>query len=130
MEIFGFEIKKKKEIQSKGAIVAPSVDDGSTMMTSGTAGYYGMTVDIEGIIKNENDLIRRYREIAQYSDCDNAIEDIVNESIVANSDESPVEVVLDDVDLSESIKNKIREEFKNVLKLYKFNQKGHDMFRS
>ena len=130
MEIFGFEIKKKKENQPKGAVVAPSTDDGSTVITSGAAGYYGMTVDIEGIIKNENDLIRRYREIAQYSDCDMAIEDIVNEAIVANSDESAIEVVLDDVELSESIKNKIREEFANVLKLYKFNIKGHDMFRS
>lgn len=130
MDIFGFEIKRKKEKEQKGAIVAPASDDGSTVMTSSASGYYGLTVDIEGVIKNENDLIRRYRQIAQYSDCDSAIEDIVNEAITANDDESPVDIVLDDVELSESIKNKIRDEFSSILKLYKFNEKGHDMFRS
>ena len=89
-----------------------------------------MTVDLEGVIKNENDLIRRYREVSQYGDCDNAVQDIVDEAIVANNDESPIEIVLDDIKLSESIKTKIREEHDNILKLYKFNSRGHDIFRS
>ena len=91
MEIFGFEIKKKQLKKAGGDIVAPSVDDGSTLISTlgAAAAYYGMTVDLEGVIKNENDLIRRYREISQYGDCDNTIEDIVNESIVTNSDKSP-----------------------------------------
>ena len=130
MDIFGFEIKRKKEKEQKGAIVVPASDDGSTVMTSSTSGYYGLTVDIEGVIKNENDLIRRYRQISQYSDCDSAVEDIVNEAITANNDESPVDIVLDDVDLSDNIKKAIREEFSQVMRLYKFNEKGHDMFRS
>jgi len=132
MDIFGFEIKKKEIKKTGSEVVAPSSDDGSTLITTlgAAAAYYGMTVDLEGVIKNENDLIRRYREVAQYGDCDNAIEDIVNESIVANSDESPVEIVLDDVKLSTSIKGKISEEFEAILKLYKFNNKGHDIFRS
>ena len=130
MDIFGFEIKRKKDQQPKGAVVAPAVDDGSTLIASNTAAYYGATLDLEGTIKTENDLIRRYRQIAQYSDCDSAIEDIVNEAITANSDESPIDIVLDDVELSEGIKNKIRDEFENVLKLYRFGSKGHDMFRS
>ena len=88
------------------------------------------SVDLEGVIKNENDLIRRYREISQYGDCDNAIEDIVNEAIVANNNESPVDVVLDDVNLSSSVKKMITDEFKEILKLYKFGSKGHDIFRS
>ena len=105
MEIFGFEIQKKKVKRAQGTeVVTPAPDDGSTIISTlgAAAAYYGMTVDLEGVIKNENDLIRRYREISQYGDCDNAVEDIVNEAIVANSNESPVEVVLDDVDLSSS----------------------------
>ncbi|NDB58983.1 portal protein, partial [bacterium] len=69
-------------------------------------------------------------EVSQYGDCDNAVEDIVNEAIVANSDESPVEIVLDDVKVSTSIKKLMTDEFDNILKLYKFNFKGHDIFRS
>jgi len=132
MEIFGFEIAKKKLKKTGSEVVTPSSDDGSTLITTlgAAAAYYGMTVDLEGVIKNENDLIRRYREVSQYGDCDSAIEDIVNESIVANSDESPIEIVLDDVNLSTSIKDRIREEFANILKLYRFNSKGHDIFRS
>ena len=132
MDIFGFEIKKKPIKRTGGEVVTPSVDDGSTLISTlgAAAAYYGMTVDLEGVIKNENDLIRRYREVSQYGDCDNAVEDIVNEAIVANNDESPVEIVLDDVKLSSSIKDKIRDEHDTILKLYKFNFKGHDIFRS
>ena len=132
MDIFGFEIRKKQVKRGGDEVVAPAADDGSTVISTlgAAAAYYGMTVDLEGVIKNENDLIRRYREVSQYGDCDNAIEDIVSEAIVANSDEAPVEVVLDDVKLSSSIKTKITEEFKEVLKLYKFNSRGHDIFRS
>jgi hypothetical protein len=132
MEIFGFEIKKKELKRGPSEVVTPAADDGSTIISTlgAAAAYYGMTVDLEGVIKNENDLIRRYREVSQYGDCDNAVEEIVNEAIVANSDESPVEVVLDDVKLSAGIRNRIREEFETILKLYKFGQRGHDIFRS
>jgi hypothetical protein len=132
MEIFGFEIRKRQLKRTDSEVVAPAADDGSTIISTlgAAAAYYGMTVDLEGVIKNENDLIRRYREVSQYGDCDNAVEDIVNEAIVANPDESPVDIVLDDVNVSSSIKNKIREEHNNILKLYKFNSRGHDIFRS
>src|SRR6056300_330574 len=104
MDIFGFEIKRKNDKQPKGAVVAPAVDDGSTLIASNTAAYYGATLDLEGTIKTENDLIRRYRQVAQYSDCDSAIEDIVNESITATQDESPIDIVLDAVDIPEGLK--------------------------
>jgi hypothetical protein len=135
MEIFGFEIaRKKNQTQRRQGteVVTPASDDGSTVISTlgAAAAYYGMTVDLEGVIKNENDLIRRYREVSQYGDCDNAVEDIINEAIVANNDEQPVEVVLDDIKLSSSIKDKIAEEFKEILKLYKFSHRGHDIFRS
>lgn len=128
MELFGFQIKRKTPQQPVGSIVAPTADDGSTVVSS-AASYYGLVVDLEGVVKNENDLIRRYRESAQYADCDQAIEEIVNEAIVADSEKAPVTVVLDDVKLSESIKTKIRDEFDQILRLYKFDDRGHDMFR-
>lgn len=130
MEVFGFEIKRRKqqEQEGSGSVIPPTPDDGSTVVNSAAA-YYGLVVDLEGVIKNENDLIRRYRETAQYADCDAAIEDIVNEAIVADPTDKPVTVVLDDLKLSNSIKTKIREEFDQILRLYKFDQRGHDMFR-
>lgn len=129
MNVFGFEIKRKKlPEQEIGSVVTPTPDDGSTIVNSAAA-YYGLVVDLEGAAKNENDLIRRYRESAQYADCDAAIEDIVNEAIIADSNLKPITVVLDDLKVSESIKTKIRDEFDEVCRLYKFSDRGHDMFR-
>jgi len=75
-------------------------------------------------------LIRRYREVAQYSDCDGAIEDIVNEAIVADESHKSVEIVLDEVKVSDNIKTKIREEFDNVLRILKFDERAHETFRA
>ena len=132
MELFGLEIKRKQGKQEKAlSVVPPAADDGSTVLSSVNAGaYYGMVLDVEGIIKNENDLIRRYREISQYADCDSAIEDIVNEAIIAESDKEPVELVLDDLKVSQTIKDKMLDEFDNVLRLLKFEERGHDIFRT
>ena len=130
IELFGFEIKKKQE-KEIGSVVTPTPDDGSTVVSSAaSASYYGIVVDLEGVVKNENDLIKRYREVAQYPDCDSAIEDIINEAVVVDDTTSPVKIKLDELDVSEPIKKKIRDEFKEILKLYKFDMKGHEIFRS
>ena len=129
MQLFGFEIRKKEAVenQERVSVVSPSSDDGSTVVASASA-YYGMVMDIEGVVKNENDLIRRYREVAQYADTDAAIEDIVNESII--SEDGSIKLDLDNVKLSDGIKKKMQDEFTNVLRLFKFSDKGHDIFRS
>jgi hypothetical protein len=88
-----------------------------------------MVVDLDASLKNENDLIRRYREIAQYTDCDAAIEDIVNEALISDETKQPVEIILDDLKVSGGIKNKITDEFREVLRLLKFNDRGHEIFR-
>ena len=129
-EIFGFKIERKSE-EKPGAKVPvftlPENDDGS-MMVSG-AGAYGSYMDLEGQYKNEVDLILKYREMGQTSDCEIAIDNIVNEAIVVDGIKSPVTLVLDKTDLSEGIKNKIRNEFDTVLDLLNFNNYGHDIFR-
>ena len=117
MQIFGFEIKRKGEQQDIGSVVPPTIEDGSTVVSASTASYYGMVMDLDTIIKNENDLIRRYREVSQYADCDMAIEDIINEAIISENDDSTVKINLDQMDVSEKIKTRIREEFSYILKL-------------
>ena len=128
MQIFGFEIQRKK-VEPQLTPVAPSHEDGATVVTS-AGGYYAQMMNLEATIRSENDIIRRYREIAQYPDCDSAIDDIANEAIIAEEDEIPVEIILDDLKLSSGIKKKITEEFYQVMRLLKFDQKGHDIFRN
>jgi hypothetical protein len=127
MQLFGFEIRKKEIQKEQGSVVSPTSEDGSTVVASASA-YYGMVMDIEGIVKNENDLIRRYREVAQYADTDAAIEDIVNEAII--SEDGSIKLDLDKVKLSDAIKKKMQDEFQNVLYLLRFSDRGHDIFRS
>ena len=132
MQIFGFEIKRKDD-QALPSVVPPSPQEtGATVVNTGVnaGGHYGMVMDLEGVIKNENDLIRRYREVAQYSDCDGAIEDIVNEAIVADEMRRSVEIILDEVSVSDSIKKKIKEEFDNICRVLKFDERAHEIFRS
>ena len=129
MNVFGFEIKRKQQPQRQ-SIVAPSSDDGATVVTSAAAGYYAQVMTLDAQIKNENDLIRRYREIALYPDTDSAIEDITNEAIVADEDAPPIRILLDDVKVSAGIKTKITDEFQNILNLLKFDERGHDIFRT
>ena len=128
MNVFGFEIKRKQQAQQM-SVVPPSSDDGATVVNS-AAGYYAQVMNLDTIIKNENDLIRRYREIALYPDTDSAIEDITNEAIVVDDDCQSIKIILDDVKVSAGIKSKITDEFQNVLNILKFDERAHDIFRT
>lgn len=125
---FGFKLKRKQE-QPVAAVVSPGKEDGTSIVGSDAAAHYMQILDLEATIKNENDLIRRYRETAMYPAVDTAIEDIINEAIAAEEGQKPVRILLDDVQVPESIKKKILEEFDTIVKLLKFKANAHDMFR-
>jgi len=132
-ELFGFEIKRKeqeKEDAKKQSFVAPLEDDGSSYIQAG-GGYFGQYVDMSGTegAKSEADLIRRYRDIAMHPECDAAIEDIINESIVSDTKAAPIELITDDLELPDTVKKMVREEFDNIVELLQFNHYGHETFR-
>jgi hypothetical protein len=127
-ELFGFRITRANQSKSSDAFTAPTTDDGTLDVVSG-GGHYASVLDFDGRDRNDLDLIRRYRDIAQQPECDSAIEDIVNESVVSDERDQSVSVSLDRLDVSPKIKHKIREEFNEVLRLLDFNAKGHDIFR-
>ena len=129
-EIFGFKIERKSEEEPNARIPAfalPENEDGSMMIAGG--GAYGSYLNMEGAYKSEVDLIFKYREMSSLSDCEIAIENIVNEAIVAGKGERPVNILLDNTGLTESIKTKIRNEFDVILDLLNFNNFGHEIFR-
>ena len=126
-DLFGFEIKRKNK-KIIPSVVKPA-PDGSTVVDSAVSAYYGMSYDITGSIKSENDLLKRYRDISSIADCSTAIDEIVNEAIITDHLKKSVEINLDDLELSKSIKDKITEEFENILKLYNFSENGYDLFR-
>ena len=130
-ELFGFSLdkdnQKNKEQQRLISPVAPNNDDGTVTISAG--GYYGQYVDIEGISKNEFEMIRKYREVSLHPEVDSAIDEVVNEAIVADGDDSPVEIELSNLEVSDSIKKRIREEFKEVKRLIQFDKKCYHIFR-
>jgi hypothetical protein len=128
-EFFGFEIKRKGGQEPIRPSFVPSTDeDGAGVIQAG--GHFGAYVDLDGDkAKSEIDLIFKYRDVATQPECDAAIDDIVNEAIVGDHDDSPVKLVLDEVETSDSIKEAVTEEFNTVLKLLNFNSYAHDIFR-
>ena len=127
--LFGFSIEGEGK-NPPGVIspVPPNKNDGEESYIS--SGFFGSYVDIEGVYRNENELIRRYRSMALYPECDSAIEDIVNEAIVADTNNSPVTIELSNLNASDGIKKKVREEFKFILELLDFDKKAHEIFRN
>ena len=127
-ELFGFSITKlKAKADPKQSFTTSQADDGTQTVAAG--GFLGSYMDMEGTAKTEQDLIRRYREIAIHPECDMAIEDIVNEAIVANELKDAVRINLTDLPYGKEVRRKIEDEFVEVLKLLNFNTKGHDIFR-
>ena len=129
-KLFGFSIEDNDSKKSPGVVspIPKSNEDGVDHYL--TSGFFGSYVDIEGVYKTEYDLIKRYREMALHPECDGAIEDIVNEAIVSDLNDSPVQIDLDNLNAGDSLKKKIREEFKTVLELLDFDKKCHEIYRN
>ena len=124
-ELFGFKITRAKD--EGESFTLPTSDDGTIEVAGG--GFFSSVLDTDGRDKTENDLIRRYRDIAIQPECDSAIEDIVSEGIASNEYDAPVALRLDRLEYSTKVKKRIHEEFDRVLQLLDFNVKGHDIFR-
>ena len=128
-ELFGFNITQvKPKTDPKQQFSQPQAEDGTQVVAAG--GFFGSYLDMEGTAKTEQDLIRRYREIALHPECDMAIEDIVNEAITSNENRQSVKVITDQLgQYSSKIRARIESEFSEVLRLLQFNTRGHDLFR-
>jgi hypothetical protein len=128
-ELFGFTIQKSQKDQglSGKTFTDPTPDDGAIEIAGG--GFFSSVLDTDGRERSDIDLIRRYRDISMQSECDAAVEDIVNEGIISNLNDIPVNIDLTNLPYSDKIKKRIRTEFMEVLRLLNFNEKGHDIFR-
>jgi hypothetical protein len=136
-KLFGFQItneKTKKQEEPKDisnitekSFALPQNDDGAVTLQTGA--YFGTYVDLEGVVRNEIELITRYREMAMQPELETAIDDIVNEAIVMQGHEEPLTINIDDLKVSDTIKKRIREEFENILRMLNFGNMGSELFR-
>ncbi len=128
-KLFGFSIEDTEPLSPSTVSPVPqNNEDGVDHYMS--SGFFGSYVDIEGVYRTEFELIKRYREMALHPEVDSAIEDIVNEAIVSDTNDTPVQIDLDNLNASDGIKKKIRNEFKYILDLLDFDKKSHEIYRN
>jgi hypothetical protein len=134
MRIFGFEIRRPEDDEDirkqPMSFVEPLNDDGAITIGNSNAlgGFYGMMLDMEGAAKTESELVTKYRSMAMQTEITQAVDEVVNEAISIDSHEKVVEVVLDSTELPDKVKERIIEEFDNVLSLLDFSNNAYDIF--
>ena len=127
IDLFGYSIGKKEETPpTMQSFAPPTNDDAAVAVTEG--GFFGTSIDLEQSTKTETALITRYRDMALQPECQRAIDDVVNEAIVSDDKGAPIEIVLDDVEQPDEVKERIREEYEGILNLLQFNNKAYDIF--
>jgi len=126
-QLFGFSLERAKKVPKGPSFVQKDSLDGSQPIVGG--GYYGYSVDFDGTVRNDYELITRYREMVLQPECDSAVDDVVNETICGNFDDVPIAVELSNLKQSEKIKKLIREEFDEILRLLDFDNRSYEIFR-
>lgn len=136
MRLFGFQFGSSGEEgnQNVKSFIPPqgsgsTIQVSSTGMATGGSFYLGMDNKAFETIESENALIKKYREIQMIPDVDFAIDEIANDSIVADELEPPVELNLDDVEYSEKIKEKMFDAFDDIIEMLDFKRNGGDIFK-
>ena len=128
-KLFGFSIEDTEPLSPTTVSPVPQNDeDGVDQYMS--SGFFGSNVDLEGVYRTEFELIKRYREMALHPEADSAIEDIVNEALVSDLNDAPVQIDLENLNASDGIKKQIRDEFKFIVDLLDFDRKAHEIYRN
>ena len=125
-QLFGFQINRKEKGRGQSP-VPPNADDGVNVAAGG---YFGTYVETDAQARNEYDLIKRYRDMSLHPECDSAIDDIVNEFVVSDSNDTCVNIDLTNLQVGASVKKRIREEFEYIKRLLNFDMRAHELIRN
>lgn len=132
MKIFGFEIKREGEeddVKQPVSFAEPINTDGAITVGNAMGGFYSTLLDMEGAAKSESELITRYRNVAAQPELAQAVDEIVNEAIAVDTDDDVVQIVLDDTDLPDKVKDRLIEQFEEILTLFDFSANSYDIFQ-
>ena len=130
MKIFGFEIKREEDdaVNEPVSFAEPQNDDGAITIGNAMGGFYNTMLDMEGTAKTESELVTKYRAMAMQPELAQAVDEVVNEAINIDTYDQVVEIVLDETDLPDKVKEKVSEEFNNILGLLDFTNNAYDIF--
>ena len=125
-QLFGFQINRKDKDRGQSP-VPPNAEDGVAVAAGG---YFGTYVETDAQARNEYDLIKRYRDMSLHPEVDSAIDDIVNEFVVSDSNDTCVEIELSNLEVGATVKKRIREEFEHIKRMLNFDMKAHELIRN
>lgn len=131
MKIFGFEIKREgegEELNQAVSFAEPQNDDGAITVGNALGGFYGTMLDMEGSAKTESELVTKYRHMAMQPEISQAIDEVINEAISVDTYDKVVEIVLDETELPDKIKEAVSREFDEVMNLLDFSNTAYDLF--
>ena len=126
MELFGFEFKRKVQVDPQPSFAPRETEDGAVVVAAG--GSFGTYVDLDGTVRTEAELVTKYREMSLQPECDAAIDEIVNETM-AIDEKYIVKIDLDQLEIKENIKKAVRDEFENILNILDFNRHAYEIYR-
>lgn len=131
MRLFGFEIRRDEDKEDKQPLsfVEPNNDDGALTVGTALGGSYGMMLDMEGSAKTESELVTKYRTMLIQPEISQAVDEVINEAISIDSHEKVVEIILDDTELPDKVKDRISDEFEEILRILDFSNNGYDIFQ-
>lgn len=130
MRLFGFEIKRPEEdANDVKPFAIPVNDDGAINVGTALGGSYGLLFNMEATFKSESDLVTQYRSMAMQPEVRFAVDNVVNDAISIDAENNIVKIILDDVELGDKTKERIYEEFDNILKLLDFSNNAYEIFQ-
>jgi hypothetical protein len=108
------------------------MDGALNIQYAGAGGYWGYTIDLDGTVVDDFQLINRYREMQIVAEVDEAIDQIINELVIQDAGRMPVTLDLDYIDeslLDEMTKIRLQSEFDSLLKQLKFHKDAYSLVR-
>ena len=121
-------VQQKLEFTTIGNPEIPEyIQADSRIMNQG--GIFNSYVNFDVSFESIAQLVHQYEDFAQIDFVSEAVDEIVDESIVQENMKSVVELNLELTGLSESVKKTIYDEFDHIKKLLKFDIKADEYFR-
>jgi hypothetical protein len=129
-----FNPKQEDELtqEVKNAVILPNeeAEPEVEVIDTNETGFGSMrhVVNFGSTSANVKNLVLNYRDMATYPEIDSAVQEITNEAIVIET-EAVVKLEIETEEISDKIKDRIKEEFNEIIKMMEFNRTGDEVFR-
>lgn len=127
-EVENPEREEEQKIIQKQTLVAVENDDAADLVDLNHYYTSGFVNQLD--LRNQAEMINEYRSMAIHAEVDKAIDDIINEAVTADADESPVEINLKESEnVNDTTRLKIIKEFDHLVRMLKFDLRSYEIYK-